>query len=68
MRVHFVYEWYPLTIGTLEDEPDQIIDFHTVIEKPRSFKYLGGSILQRLRKQRKKPKTMKAPRAFCLDL
>ncbi len=25
-RVQFVYKWYPLTIGTLEDETDQIPD------------------------------------------
>ena len=42
-RVHFVYEWYPLRIGTLEEETDQMIDFHTIIDTTRSFKYLRGS-------------------------
>ena len=41
--MRFVYEWYPLTIGTLEDGTDQMIDLDTVIDTPRSFKYLRGS-------------------------
>lgn len=42
-RIHFVYEWYPLTIGTLKDEANHMIDFHTTIDTPSSFKYLRGS-------------------------
>lgn len=42
-RLHFVYEWYPLKIGTLVDKANHVIDFHTVIETPHSFRFLRGS-------------------------
>ena len=42
-RIHFVYEWYPLKIGTLVDEATHVIDFHTTIDTPHSFKFLRGS-------------------------
>ena len=42
-RIHYVYEWYPLKIGTLVDEATHVIDFHTTIDTPHSFKFLRGS-------------------------
>ena len=40
---HVIYEWHPLRIGTMIDEHKHIIDFHTTIETPRSFRFLRGS-------------------------
>jgi tetratricopeptide (TPR) repeat protein len=42
-EIHFVYEWYPLTVGTFKDEANHVIDFNTTIGTPHSFKYLRGS-------------------------
>lgn len=42
-EIHFVYEWYPLTIGTFKEKPKNAIDFRTPIDTPNSFKYLRGS-------------------------
>lgn len=42
-EIHFVYEWYPLTIGTIKDMADHEIDFNKTIDTPHSFKYLRGS-------------------------
>ena len=40
---HVIYEWHPLRIGTMLDENRHVIDFHTTIETPRSFRFLRGS-------------------------
>jgi len=42
-EIHFVYEWYPLRIGTLVEAASHVIDFHTTIDTPRSFNFLRGS-------------------------
>jgi hypothetical protein len=42
-RLHFVYEWFPLRIGTLVDETNHVLLFNKTIETPRSFKFLRGS-------------------------
>jgi hypothetical protein len=36
-------EWYPLWIGTLVDDVNHTIDFHTTIDTPRSFEFVRGS-------------------------
>jgi len=41
-EIYFVYEWNPLTVGTLKDEANNVIDLNTAIGTPHSFKYLRG--------------------------